>query len=50
TMFMTTNPIPVKTALNLIGIDVGSLRPPLYDMDDDEKEKLRKVLSDYNLL
>lgn len=49
-MFMTTNPIPVKTALNLVGIDVGSLRPPLYEMDAKEKNRLKNVLSEYDLL
>jgi len=49
-MFMMTNPIPVKTALNLTGIDVGSLRPPLYEMDEEEKNLLKNALHEYNLL
>jgi len=49
-LFITTNPIPVKTALNIAGIDVGPLRLPLSDMDDEDKKKLINVLQKYELL
>ena len=34
---MTTNPIPVKTALGLAGHEVGGLRLPLVEVDEDER-------------
>ncbi|MCD5405499.1 MAG: 4-hydroxy-tetrahydrodipicolinate synthase [Desulfotomaculum sp.] len=43
-MFIDTNPVPVKTALNLLGINVGGVRLPLTEMDDEKKEKLRTLL------
>ncbi len=48
-IFINTNPIPVKAALNMIGINVGSLRPPLLELDEDKKGELRKILNDLNL-
>ena len=50
TLFIETNPIPIKTALNLIGKDVGPLRLPLYEMSDSKLEKLKDTLKEYNLL
>lgn len=50
TLFIETNPIPIKTSLNLANKDVGELRLPLYKMDDINKEKLIKVLKKYNLI
>ena len=35
-MFCTASPIPVKTALNLLGHDVGALRLPLVEADEAE--------------
>ena len=49
-LFCEVNPIPVKHALNLMGRDVGPLRPPLYDMEPKNLERLRKALADFNLL
>ncbi len=49
-LFMTTNPIPVKAALNLIGIEVGKVRGPLVEMNEKEKERLTEVLREYELL
>lgn len=49
-LFIETNPIPVKTALNLIGKEVGHLRLPLYEMDEANKEILVKTLKKYKLL
>jgi len=43
-LFIEVNPIPVKTALNLMGLDVGILRKPLYKMEDNNKEILKKEL------
>ncbi len=39
-LFCEVNPIPVKTALNLMGYNVGMLRMPLYDMDEKNKQRL----------
>lgn len=49
-MFSDVNPIPVKEAMNLMGMDVGECRLPLYRMDDAGKQKLRAVLQKYGLL
>jgi 4-hydroxy-tetrahydrodipicolinate synthase len=40
-LFYETNPIPVKTAMNLLGWDVGPLRLPLYDMDEQLLERMK---------
>ena len=39
-LFCEVNPIPVKTALNLMGFNAGKLRLPLYEMDTKNKERL----------
>ncbi|MDR0937689.1 MAG: 4-hydroxy-tetrahydrodipicolinate synthase [Oscillospiraceae bacterium] len=43
-MMYDVNPIPVKTAMNLLGKDVGKLRMPLTDMDETTLERLKKAL------
>ena len=43
-LFIEVNPIPVKTAMNLLGMDVGNLRLPLYEMAPDTLEKLKASL------
>ena len=48
-LFIETNPIPVKTAMNVIGMNVGELRLPLYKMNDKNKETLVNTLKKYNL-
>lgn len=48
-MFYEVNPIPVKTAMNLLGWDVGELRLPLCEMEDGNLEKLKKALTNYGL-
>jgi 4-hydroxy-tetrahydrodipicolinate synthase len=42
---VTTNPIAIKTALNLLGHDVGGFRLPMVDASDDELEQIRACLS-----
>ncbi|MBS6500224.1 MAG: 4-hydroxy-tetrahydrodipicolinate synthase [Clostridium sp.] len=49
-LFIETNPIPIKTALNLMGKDVGPFRLPLCDMDDKNLEILKYSLKEYNLI
>lgn len=43
-LFIEVNPIPVKTAMNLMGMDVGDLRLPLFEMAPENLEKLKKSL------
>jgi 4-hydroxy-tetrahydrodipicolinate synthase len=47
---VTTNPIPIKAALNLAGHDVGGLRLPLVEADENEKAVIRGALERHNLL
>jgi 4-hydroxy-tetrahydrodipicolinate synthase len=49
-LFMTTNPIPVKAALNLQGWNVGKLRTPLCELQLDLLEKLKIVLKELSLI
>ena len=49
-MFYETNPIPVKTALNLMGKDVGELRLPLAPLSAENTEKLVQAMEGYGLL
>lgn len=49
-LFSEVNPIPVKTAMNLMGMEVGPLRLPLCEMEDANLEKLKAVLERYKLL
>ena len=46
-LFCEVNPIPVKTAMNLLGYNVGKLRLPLTTMADQNLEFLKKTLVDY---
>ncbi|MEF9971197.1 MAG: 4-hydroxy-tetrahydrodipicolinate synthase [Oscillospiraceae bacterium] len=43
-LFIEVNPIPVKTAMNLLGMNVGKLRLPLFEMAPDTLEKLKESL------
>ena len=49
-LFVATNPIPVKTALNLQGWKLGKLRTPLCELQLDLREKLKLVLQELNLV
>jgi 4-hydroxy-tetrahydrodipicolinate synthase len=49
-MGVTTNPIPVKAALELAGHPVGALRLPLVEADEDERSQIRAVLERHGLL
>ncbi len=48
--FCETNPIPIKTAMNLLGHNVGRLRLPLVDMAENTLEFLKTELKNYDLL
>jgi 4-hydroxy-tetrahydrodipicolinate synthase len=47
---VTVNPIPVKTAMNMIGLDAGPLRLPLVDASDEERAVIREALERHDLL
>lgn len=49
-MFIETNPIPVKTAMGMLGMCSPELRLPLCEMDLGNLEKLKAALQDYGLL
>lgn len=49
-VFLETNPIPIKKAVELIGFPAGDLRLPLAPMSKDNEQKLRKALNDLHLI
>ncbi|QJB57662.1 4-hydroxy-tetrahydrodipicolinate synthase [Pseudodesulfovibrio sp. zrk46] len=50
-MFMETNPIPVKTSLNMMGIfPEASFRLPIVPMQEDNKPKLKKILKEAGVI
>lgn len=49
TLFIETNPIPVKMAVNLLGMNAGPLRLPLCEMDENNLNKLKKSMTSYGL-
>lgn len=48
-LFCEVNPIPVKTAMNMMGMNVGPLRMPLCEMEESNKAVLAKAMKDYGL-
>ena len=49
-LFCEVNPIPVKTALNMMGMGAGAFRMPLCEMDEANAKRLEKALKDYGIL
>ena len=49
-LFCEVNPIPVKTALNLMGYEVGACKLPLCDMEPKNLETLKTAMTNYGLL
>lgn len=49
-LFMDVNPIPVKEAMNLLGLEVGECRMPLVSMEEKQVSALKKELENVNLL
>lgn len=49
-LFCEVNPIPVKTALNLMGKEVGPMRGPLCEMEEHNLARLKKAMEAYGLL
>lgn len=48
-LFIEVNPIPVKTAVNLLGFNVGDLRLPLAEMEEQNLEVLKRELVNWGL-
>ncbi len=48
-LFIETNPIPVKKALNILGWEVGGYRLPLYDISEEASEILKKEMKKIGL-
>lgn len=48
-LFCEVNPIPVKAALNMMGMEAGPLRMPLTEMEPEHREKLRKAMIDFGI-
>ena len=48
-LFMEVNPIPVKEAMNLMGLDVGGYRLPLCAMSEDHRAKLAQIMKQAGL-
>ena len=49
-LFSEVNPIPVKKAMNLMGLEAGPLRRPLTEMEEANAAKLEAAMKDYGLL
>lgn len=49
-MFMVTNPVPIKAAMNLLGWQAGPPRLPLVDATAEEKEIIKGLLADQNII
>lgn len=48
-LFIEVNPIPIKTAMNVLGMNVGNLRLPLTNMDDNNRSILINVMEEYGV-
>ena len=49
-LFCEVNPIPVKKAMNLMGLNAGPLRRPLTEMEDEHAEKLAAAMKEFGIL
>ncbi|MBU5670072.1 4-hydroxy-tetrahydrodipicolinate synthase [Peptoniphilus sp. MSJ-1] len=45
-LFVEPNPIPVKAAMNIMGMDEGHLRLPLFEASDETKKRLEKIIGE----
>ena len=50
TMFITSNPVPIKYALKRLGMDMGGVRQPLYEATEAQKNRIDECLINLNLL
>ncbi len=48
-LFSEVNPIPVKKALNFMGMEVGPLRAPLCEMSEENAKKMAEVMKAYGI-
>ena len=49
-IFLEVNPIPVKKALNIMGVNVGHCKMPLAEMEEKNVEIMKKAMADYGLI
>lgn len=49
-LFIETNPVPVKEALNMLGLPAGKLRLPLVPLRPENREKLRQAMQQFGLI
>ncbi len=49
-LFMEPNPIPIKSAMNIMGMNAGKLRLPLYEASNETQETLNRVLKNLELI
>jgi len=49
-LFIEVNPIPVKSAMNMMGLNVGPMRLPLYEMSEEHQAVLHKTLEEAGLV
>lgn len=49
-LFCEVNPIPVKTAMNLMGMEVGPLRLPMTPMEESNKARLIQAMKDFGIV
>jgi 4-hydroxy-tetrahydrodipicolinate synthase len=49
-IFIETNPLPIKAALTLMGLKTGPARLPLAEMEEDNLERLKKMLRRYGII
>ena len=47
-LFIEVNPVPIKTAMRILGYEVGNLRLPLGEMSEENREKLDASLKKFN--
>jgi 4-hydroxy-tetrahydrodipicolinate synthase len=49
-LFCEVNPIPVKAALNMMGLNVGGYREPLVEMEQSNYSRLERAMKNYGLI
>jgi 4-hydroxy-tetrahydrodipicolinate synthase len=49
-LFIETNPVPVKEALNMLGLPAGKVRLPMVSLRPENREALRRVMEQFGLL
>ena len=49
TLFLEVNPIPVKTAMNLMGLQAGHFRMPMYPMAPENLGRLKRIMREAGL-